>query len=141
MSFYQLNFATLVAVNTGLAYRQYHQGRRQEVTANIGPEIEKSAGKEEIALFTKDFFTIYLLVVAADWLQVSIIVASNVRSNNQRVSRALIFMQYTDMRRGFRKPLSQRFTRRALSPERLVHPSLARWQTSMEGERHVLHIA
>ena len=70
MSFYQVNFAALVAVNTGLAYKQYRQGQWQEATASMGPEIEKSVGKEEISRFTRNFFTIYLLVVAADWLQV-----------------------------------------------------------------------
>ena len=72
MEFYQLNFAALVAVNTGFTYRQYRQGKRKQKPASIVSEIEKSAGKEEIARFTNDFFTIYLLVVAADWLQVSI---------------------------------------------------------------------
>ena len=72
MEFYQLNFAALVAVNIGFAYRQYRQSKCKPKTANIVSEIEKSAGEEEIARFTNDFFTIYLLVVAADWLQVSI---------------------------------------------------------------------
>jgi hypothetical protein len=72
MEFYRLNFAALVAVNTGFTYRQYRQGKRKQKPTSIGLEIEKSAGKEEIARFTNDFFTIYLLVVAADWLQVSI---------------------------------------------------------------------
>jgi hypothetical protein len=72
MEFYQLNFAALVAVNTGFAYRQYRQGKCKPKKAGIVSEVEKSAGKEEVAQFTNDFFTIYLLVVAADWLQVSI---------------------------------------------------------------------
>jgi len=72
MEFYQLNFAALVAVNTGFTYRQYRQSKRKQKTASIVSEIEKLAGKEETARFTNDFFTIYLLVVAADWLQVSI---------------------------------------------------------------------
>lgn len=74
MSFYQLNFATLVAANTVLAYRQYRQRKWQELAADISLEVEKSEGKKEIARFTEDFFTIYLLVVAADWLQVSILI-------------------------------------------------------------------
>ena len=72
MEFYRLNFAALVAVNTGFAYRQYQQGKCKPKKASIVSEVEKSAGEEEIAQFKKDFFTIYLLVVAADWLQVSI---------------------------------------------------------------------
>jgi hypothetical protein len=72
MEFYQLNFAALVAVNAGFAYRQYRQGKCKPKTASIVSEVEKSTGEEEIARFTNDFFTIYLLVVAADWLQVSI---------------------------------------------------------------------
>jgi hypothetical protein len=75
MIFYQLNFATLAAANAVVACRQYRHGEWQKTTASIGPEIEKSAEKEEIARFTKDFFAIYLLVVAADWLQVSITIA------------------------------------------------------------------
>jgi hypothetical protein len=72
MEFYQLNFAALVVANTGFTYRQYRQGKRKQKKASIVSETEKCAGKEEIARFTNDFFTIYLLVVAADWLQVSI---------------------------------------------------------------------
>jgi hypothetical protein len=72
MEFYQLNFAALVVVNTGFAYRQYRQGKYKPKTASVPSEVEKCAGEEEIAQFTNDFFTIYLLAVAADWLQVSI---------------------------------------------------------------------
>jgi hypothetical protein len=72
MDFYQLNFAALVAINAGFMYRQYQQGKCKPKAAGIVSEIEKAVGKEEIARFTSDFFTIYLLVVAADWLQVSI---------------------------------------------------------------------
>jgi hypothetical protein len=72
MDFYQLNFAALVAINVGFVCRQYRQGKCKANPASIVSEIEKPAGKEEIARFTHDFFTIYLLVVAADWLQVSI---------------------------------------------------------------------
>ena len=72
MNFYQLNFVALVAANTALAYRQYRRRKWPEITAKLGPEIEKSAGKEEIARFKKDFYSTYLLVVAADWLQVRI---------------------------------------------------------------------
>jgi flagellar biogenesis protein FliO len=72
MEFYQLNFAALVAVNTGCTYRQYRQDKQKRKRVSIVSEIEKSAGKEEITRFTNDFFAIYLLVVAADWLQVSI---------------------------------------------------------------------
>lgn len=75
MSFYQLNFATLVAANAVLAYRQYRQAIWQEITPKTTPDIEKSARKGEIDQFTKDFFVVYLLVVAADWLQVSITIA------------------------------------------------------------------
>ena len=75
MSFYQLNFATLVAANAVLAYRQYRQAIWQEITPKTTPDIEKPARKGEIGQFTKDFFVVYLLVVAADWLQVSITIA------------------------------------------------------------------
>lgn len=75
MTFYQLNFAVLVTANAALAYRQYRKLKRQEKLANIGPEIENSGEREESARFTKDFFTVYLLVVAADWLQVCIKIA------------------------------------------------------------------
>ena len=72
MEFYQLNFAALVVVNTGFTYRQYRRGKRKQKLAGIVSEVEGSAGNEEIDRFTNDFFIIYLLVVAADWLQVSI---------------------------------------------------------------------
>jgi hypothetical protein len=75
MSFYQLNFAALATANAALAYSHYRELNRQETIASIGPEIEKSARREEIARFTKDFLAVYLLVVAADWLQVSIAIA------------------------------------------------------------------
>ena len=102
MSFYQVNFATLVAANAVLAYRQYRQAIWQEITPKTTPDIEKSARKGEIDQFTKDFFVVYLLVVAADWLQVSITIAP-LHPNNQQVDRALTYMRCTDMRKGFQK--------------------------------------
>ena len=94
----------LVAVNAGLAYKQYRQGQWHEATANIDPEAEKSAGKEEISRFTKNFFTIYLLVVAADWLQVRIKSLLEHLHINQLVGRVLTFMLCTNTRKGSRKP-------------------------------------
>lgn len=127
MNFYQLNLATLVAANIVLAYQQHRQAKFQEIISSTASDIENPARKEEIDGFKRDYFIVYMLVMASDWLQVSITVARRLRTNNQPVSRALIYMRCIDMREDFQK--------RRL-PEPFLHHLLVSWQTSTEGEQH-----
>ena len=72
MAFYLVNLAVLVLANGLLLFQQYVANKRDEFqeTQTQDPEIKPGDGKEAIRRFEKDFFTVYLLAVAADWLQV-----------------------------------------------------------------------
>ena len=75
MSFYQLNLAVFA---TGTAYLLYQQYRRDAVKGSEDMKddtetqtiLERTATLEEVRRFQLDFFLVYGLAVAADWLQV-----------------------------------------------------------------------
>jgi hypothetical protein len=91
MSFYQANLAVLAAGNAFLLYRQYRRdhkaadssGVTKPLTDNIGADTDVGVDvegeiprdnveefKEAVRKFQWDFFLVYALAVAADWLQV-----------------------------------------------------------------------
>ncbi|KAK6224433.1 major facilitator superfamily domain containing protein 5 [Colletotrichum tabaci] len=87
MSFYQINLAVFAAGNGYMLYRQYKR-QEQEVLDELKQEaagVEEADGNEDIELrhllaepaesqaairqFRLDFFPVYALAMAADWLQ------------------------------------------------------------------------
>ena len=91
MSFYQLNLALFASGNAYLLYRQYARDQKpaavplaqsaEEADDASSPdrdvELENhdangsvAASKEAVRKFQWDFFLVYALAVAADWLQV-----------------------------------------------------------------------
>lgn len=91
MSFYQLNLAVFAAGNAYLLYRQYRREQINRETQPLasGPNREDADGegedrdlvvengggagtREAVRKFERDFFTVYALAVAADWLQVGL---------------------------------------------------------------------
>jgi hypothetical protein len=85
MSFYQANLAVLGAGNAFLLYRQYKREHKpadrvtqpltedddtdRDVEVEI-PGDDAAATEEAVNKFKWDFFLVYALAVAADWLQV-----------------------------------------------------------------------
>jgi hypothetical protein len=91
MSFYQANLAVLAAGNAFLLYRQYKREHKAvdsgSVTKPLTDDVDKDTDvgadiegdipgdnveevKEAVRKFQWDFFLVYALAVAADWLQV-----------------------------------------------------------------------
>ena len=72
MAFYEINVAILVVLNA-LAYYKQRQWQKQGLTlGNTGgaPGQESEEGQQAyVARFKRQFFSAYILVVAADWLQ------------------------------------------------------------------------
>jgi len=77
MTFYQLNLAAFACGNAFLLYRQYRRDKA------AGPEelkddaetqgmLARTATTEEVRRFKLDFFLVYGMAVAADWLQVGL---------------------------------------------------------------------
>ncbi|KAJ9133333.1 Major facilitator superfamily transporter [Coniochaeta hoffmannii] len=88
MSFYQLNLALFATGNAYLLYRQYARDKKpaaipipqsaEEADASPDRDVELenhdangsvAASKEAVRKFQWDFFLVYALAVAADWLQ------------------------------------------------------------------------
>jgi hypothetical protein len=89
-SFYQLNLALFASANAYLLYRQYARERKpafqpvpqsptgsddtsSERDLEHEPDSDKgglAASQEAVTKFQWDFFLVYALAVAADWLQV-----------------------------------------------------------------------
>ncbi len=73
MSFYQLNLAAFATGNALLLYRQYQTEKRSKHSTqpdsadNEGGRSSEAAA--DVKKFKTDFFLVYALVVAADWLQ------------------------------------------------------------------------
>jgi MFS transporter, MFS domain-containing protein family, molybdate-anion transporter len=69
MDYYQLSFIGLVALNAGLAYKQYRTG--QTITRCVGDATEAGGKIDHAAInyFEKNFYLAYCLAVAADWMQ------------------------------------------------------------------------
>ena len=68
MEQYTLYLGALVLVNIAIAYF----GRRKEAktAADETLALPSISGKDGASKFKKDYFCVYALVVAADWLQV-----------------------------------------------------------------------
>ena len=81
MDFYTLNFAGLLLINSGLAYREYYQSPdgyqqversdRSDKSEEGSESIPELVDEKSIDHFKKIFFLVYGLVFGADWLQVS----------------------------------------------------------------------
>lgn len=88
MSFYQINLAVFAAGNAYLLYRQYRREHKTRETQSLASDSDREdadavrddllaengagAGSQEaVRRFKRDFFAVYALAVAADWLQVS----------------------------------------------------------------------
>jgi hypothetical protein len=85
MSFYQINLAVFAAGNAYLLYRRYRTEQKppdslpfptEDRDSDRDVEIELPGGgglaasSEAANKFKRDFFLVYALAVAADWLQV-----------------------------------------------------------------------
>lgn len=72
--FYHLNLAALVGINAALLYRQQIAERSPSTRAKVDNDHEKppaTAGSQSVSEFKRNYFLVYILVVASDWLQVS----------------------------------------------------------------------
>lgn len=86
LSFYQLNLALFATGNAYLLYRQYRREQKPSAPPPVASADDDSdrdvelelpdgngsvtASKEAVRKFQWDFFLVYALAVAADWLQV-----------------------------------------------------------------------
>lgn len=68
MLFYELNLAVFVTVVTVLFYQQYRAGKPVETL--LGDAASREQHLKKARKFVKEFFPVYGLAVAADWLQV-----------------------------------------------------------------------
>ena len=68
MDTYSVYFVVLVVANIALAYHRHHAGRKEspKETLSLAAEDDKLAASR----FKKEYFTVYALVLMADWLQV-----------------------------------------------------------------------
>lgn len=70
---YALYFLCLSLFVAGLAYHQKGQDRDEEdLTLALPKDVSKQA---EARRFKREYFTVYFLVVSADWIQVSRLLA------------------------------------------------------------------
>lgn len=79
MAFYQINLVAFVLLNGSMLYRQYRQDKRAQLSEKIqrydieNDEDEARTIDPDAAIaakqFTDNFFPVYVLVWAADWLQ------------------------------------------------------------------------
>lgn len=68
MDFYQANLAAFAILNVGIHYQQHHTRSHQSyLTAELKDAGKKHAARE----FQHCFLVVYVLAVAADWLQAS----------------------------------------------------------------------
>lgn len=122
MSFYQVNLAVLAAGNAFLLYRQYKREHKpadrvtqpltedddtdRDVEVEI-PGDDAAASKEAVNKFKWDFFLVYALAVAADWLQVAFLPSVTSRLpgylSDIASSRARTSTQSTNTRNRYRK--------------------------------------
>ena len=78
MDFYSINFAGLLLINGGLAYREFGQGRNGYGVLEESEKQEEGmegsldfVNQKSVGHFKRMFFLVYGLVFGADWLQVS----------------------------------------------------------------------
>lgn len=69
MTFYELNFACLVLANAYLFYKQHQQDKFTESTKHVDVGAKSDHSEDAVPRFKKEFFSVYLLAFAADWLQ------------------------------------------------------------------------
>lgn len=73
MSFYQINLGAFVAGNAFLLYRQWKASKaapqQKEDVEGATPMLNPGNMDAEVNKFKRDFFVVYALAVAADWLQ------------------------------------------------------------------------
>jgi MFS transporter, MFS domain-containing protein family, molybdate-anion transporter len=69
MDYYQLSFIGFVALNTGLAYKEYRTD--QTTLRSVGDAAEAGEKIDHAAIkhFEKNFYLVYYITVAADWMQ------------------------------------------------------------------------
>lgn len=67
--FYHTNLAALVAGNGLVAYRQHRLSSQGIPQPTLETGLKESTRTGPVAKFQRQFFGVYLLVVAADWLQ------------------------------------------------------------------------
>ena len=73
MAFYEINLAVLGVVNAILLYRQRRQQGKPFKLSEADDLLEvrnEKDGQDAIARFKREFYPAYVLVFAADWLQV-----------------------------------------------------------------------
>ena len=72
MSFYQVNLALFAAGNAYLLYRQYAGERREKQgEQELGDQTEQRESAAAVRKFQIQYFSVYALAVAVDWLQVN----------------------------------------------------------------------
>lgn len=73
MAFYESNLAVLGVVNVFLLYRQRKQQRKAFTLSDEHDPLEarnEKDGQDAVARFKREFYPAYVLVFAADWMQV-----------------------------------------------------------------------
>ena len=73
MAFYEINLAVLVIVNAALLYKQRHRREPISATGEVDDDLDgkTNSGQQDCAIrFKREFYPAYVLVFAADWLQV-----------------------------------------------------------------------
>ena len=73
MAFYECNLAVLGLVNAYLLYRQRRQQRKISTLGEAEDPLEaklEKEGQDAVTRFKRVFYPAYILVFAADWMQV-----------------------------------------------------------------------
>ena len=73
MAFYEINLAVLGLVNAYLLYRQRRQQRKISTLGESEDPLEaklEKEGQDAVTRFKRVFYPAYILVFAADWMQV-----------------------------------------------------------------------
>lgn len=73
MEQYNIYLLALIALNAGLAYYRHQSEKNAEPKETLA--LPLGDGKGAATKFKWEYFSVYALVVAADWLQVSLRVA------------------------------------------------------------------
>lgn len=74
MAFYESNLVILVIVNAFLLYKQRQQHKAPSTLIETKDQLEaenEKIGDGRVTKFKRQFYPAYILVVGADWLQVS----------------------------------------------------------------------
>ena len=102
MAFYEINLAVLAVVNAFLLYRQRRKQRKVSTLSEdpLEAKLEKE-GQNAVTRFKRMFYPAYVLVFAADWMQVCQLprVIETSRPTIDEIFRDHISMHYTNTRR------------------------------------------